>query len=252
MNVLLLQLIAMMTMLVDHIGVVFADNAIPLRAVGRLAFPIYAFLLAEGYRHCRQHPARVEAHLGGLVVLTLLSEPIYDLMEHWPMTAENALASQSVMITLLLAYLGMIALDRWRERPVLAGAAVLVTALMGWVSHSNYRFAGVLIVYLCYGYLEHVQARGFSVRLVAMLGVMAVYLAIYHWARYDFCTWDVYVQKLRTTNAIWYLMHVPAAMLLACYNGERGPRSRAFQMVYKSFYPAHMLILGMLHLFTDL
>ena len=114
------------------------------------------------------------------------------------------------------------------------------------------RFAGVLIVYLCYGYLEHVQARGFSVRLVAMLGVMAVYLAIYHWARYDFCTWDVYVQKLRTTNAIWYLMHVPAAMLLACYNGERGPRSRAFQMVYKSFYPAHMLILGMLHLFTDL
>ena len=252
MSVAVLQIIAMVTMLIDHIGAVFMDSAIPWRAVGRFAFPIYAFLLAEGFRHIRHDPARVESHLKGYVVLTLVSEVCYDLMETKPFTVEAARESQSVMVTLLLAFLGLLAIERWRDSPVCVGAAVLLTAFACWAVLSNYRFGGVLLVYGCYWYLEHVLDKPYHVRLLALLGVMAGYLAVYHWARYEFCTGDVYLAKLRTANAIWYTMHVPIAILLAFYKGERGPRNKVYQTFYKCFYPAHMLVIGLLHQFTEL
>ena len=46
-----LKLTACVCMAVDHIGIVFMDNNYIMRAVGRLAFPIFAFLLVQGLLH---------------------------------------------------------------------------------------------------------------------------------------------------------------------------------------------------------
>ena len=49
-----LKLIAIITMTIDHIGIVFGTSFYNLlRAVGRLSFPIFAFLLTEGYVHTK-------------------------------------------------------------------------------------------------------------------------------------------------------------------------------------------------------
>ncbi|MBQ0051268.1 MAG: hypothetical protein KBT11_04285 [Treponema sp.] len=47
MSVFMLQVIAMITMFCDHLGEPFLNNNVVLRCIGRFAFPIYAFLLAE-------------------------------------------------------------------------------------------------------------------------------------------------------------------------------------------------------------
>jgi hypothetical protein len=49
-----LKLIALLTMTVDHIGYILFPSVLWLRIVGRLAFPIYAFLIAEGCRHTKR------------------------------------------------------------------------------------------------------------------------------------------------------------------------------------------------------
>ncbi|NLC44247.1 MAG: hypothetical protein GX783_08190 [Clostridiales bacterium] len=49
----MIKLIAMFTMLVDHIGAVFFPNALWLRVVGRIAFPLFAWGIAMGYRYTR-------------------------------------------------------------------------------------------------------------------------------------------------------------------------------------------------------
>ena len=110
MNVFVLQLVAMITMFCDHLGDPFLDNNLVFRCIGRFAFPTYAFLLAEGFRHMKNNKTKIEQHLGNLVVLAIISEFCYDLLEVRTFSLENIFNSQSAIITLLIAFLGMIAI----------------------------------------------------------------------------------------------------------------------------------------------
>ena len=70
-----LKLVACVTMLIDHTAVVFG---LPmwLRVIGRLAFPIYCFLITEGIAHTGS-PGRYFLRLG---IMAVISEPIYDFV----------------------------------------------------------------------------------------------------------------------------------------------------------------------------
>ena len=54
------------------------------------------------------------------------------------------------------------------------------------------------------------------------------------------------MSKLTTANICWYVTHIAIAAVLAGYNGELGYRSKGFNTVYKNFYPAHLLVLGVI------
>ena len=75
MSVFALKLIAVVTMLIDHIGYIFFPRVLWLRFIGRCAFPIYAFLLVQGYRHTHS----VGKYLGRLALFSILSEVAFDL-----------------------------------------------------------------------------------------------------------------------------------------------------------------------------
>lgn len=69
----MLELIAMATMLIDHIGAVFFPITIVLRAIGRISFPIYCYLLVRGYKSTRNY----SKYLGRLILLAMISQPLY-------------------------------------------------------------------------------------------------------------------------------------------------------------------------------
>ncbi|MBR1479117.1 MAG: hypothetical protein IJ608_14330 [Lachnospiraceae bacterium] len=246
MTVFVLKIIAMLTMLCDHIGGEFMDNSIPMRCIGRFAFPIYAFLLAEGYRHMRNDPDRVSAHLGGYVFLALISEFCYDLLEFKPLKIEDMITSQNAIITLLIAFLGLIAIDRWKDKPLHMWSAIILTACANFFIMSNYKFVGVLLVYAFYYYLNRMENMSYVKKLAFLLGIFIIYLPIYHWARYNFCSLEAYIDKLTVANRCWYLTHIAIAFVLAGYKGELGYKSKVFNKVYKNFYPAHLLVLGII------
>ena len=79
----LLKIIAAIAMLLDHIGFIFYPSVLWLRAVGRLAFPIFAFFIAEGCRYTK-NKAKYFSTLSALAILCQvvadIAEPDNDLM----------------------------------------------------------------------------------------------------------------------------------------------------------------------------
>ena len=120
-----LKLIACITMLLDHIGAVVVmawfenssgankglllDLYEMLRVIGRLAFPIYCFLLVEGSVHTCD-PKRYGLRL---LIAAVLSEIPYDLAIYGGISWQN----QSVMVTLLLGFLMLRVMDRLGKFP---------------------------------------------------------------------------------------------------------------------------------------
>ena len=78
-----LKIIACVSMLIDHIGIVFVDNNLFMRAVGRLAFPVFAFLLVQGLLRTSD----VRRYLLRLGIFAVVSEIPFDLAMHDTMSA---------------------------------------------------------------------------------------------------------------------------------------------------------------------
>ena len=140
-------------------------------------------------------------------------------------------------------------IDKWKDKPIQKWSAIALTSLMSFYALSNYKIAGVLIIYVFYYYQEHYLDKPYLQKLLIILGVFVVYLPLYHWARFNFCDYATYMAKLQGDNTFWYLTHIPIACLIASYKGELGPISHTFKKIYKVFYPAHLFILGVIYQF---
>lgn len=121
-----IKLLAAATMLIDHIGVVFFPDAIGLRIVGRLSFPLFIWLLVQGETHTRD----IWRYGLRLTALSIVTQPIYQLT--------FGTARPNILFELLL---GLVCLRLARnfprfEMPIWLGAAGLSTGLdLGYGSY---------------------------------------------------------------------------------------------------------------------
>ena len=136
-----LKLIAVITMLLDHLGSVFIHQPrivfYGLRAIGRISFPIYCFLITEGVAHTK-NPWK---YLLRLAILAVLAEPVFDLAFYGQLTWDK----QSVMVTLFLGALMCILIKRLPKlwmKPFVVIPFYFLTPFL----HSDYGNKGILII----------------------------------------------------------------------------------------------------------
>lgn len=238
-----LKWIAIVTMLLDHIGATVvlsgyrfhptADRLAVytlLREIGRWSFPIYCFLLVEGFAHT--HDRRRYALR--LAVFALVSEIPFDMAFRHPPNGFFERSGQNVFFTLLLGllalwlmeWLGQYLTGPWQLLAVLV-AAVPACKAADWL-HTDYHSFGVaLIVLLGIGRgLPGRQERPYARTLQAVLGTLAV------------------VHYCYTDNNWIEVFAVAGLLLCAVYNGQRGRGGKWFSYV---FYPAHLLTLALMN-----
>ena len=213
-NSLHLKLLAVVTMLIDHMGFTLFPHAVWMRAVGRLAFPIFCFLIAEGCAHTHDK----KRYAGRLLLFAVLSELPFNLMCSGQWLSWNY---QNVLWTLLIGALVCWALDwartrpaRWRRLP--ADAAIAVGFILGQVCNTDYGGWGLalsLLFHLSCGN-RLVQLAGLAVFCVASVGGVSIEL-----------------YALVSLAFIWL------------YDGRRGYCSRPIQWLCYAFYPVHLLLL---------
>lgn len=118
-----------------------ADRVI--RYIGRLAFPIYCFLLVEGFLHTRD----VKKYAIRLGIFALISEVPFDLALHvsvWNPTWQN------VYFTLLIGLLTIWFVSREAHRPVLCAGVILAGMYLAELLHTDYGAVGVAAIVLLY------------------------------------------------------------------------------------------------------
>lgn len=223
-----LKLIAICTMLIDHMGYTLFPGVMWLRCVGRVAFPIFCFLIAEGcvYTHDRKKYAL------RLLVFALLSEIPYNLMNSGMIWDPY---DQNVLWTLLLGALVCWLMD-WALKKctplsfMLTGAVMLAAYWLLEIGNTDYGGWGMLLVAAFYG--VHRAPSGVVVKMIAQafglaffsIGVMGGYLSIELWS-------------LAALVPIWL------------YNGQRGFSNKAVQYGFYAFYPVHILALSLIAMY---
>ena len=190
-------------MALDHTGAVLYPSQIWLRCLGRIAFPIFCFLIVEGFFHTHD----VRRYMGRLGVFALISEIPYDLAFRG---VPLEYAHQNVFFTLLIGIGMMVLLERNREWPVKA-VILLLAMWLAVLTRSDYNFRGVLLIFVFYIFHE------------------SRWLAVTAGGFWNFLYQGV-IQKYG----------VLSVLPLALYNGERGRKMKYFFYI---FYPAHLLLL---------
>ncbi|AFZ32774.1 TraX family protein [Gloeocapsa sp. PCC 7428] len=129
-----IKLLAAIFMVIDHVGIVFFPQVFVFRVIGRLSFPLFAWLLAQGERYTRSFPR----YLQRLVLLGLLSQPLYVLTLSG--TRPNILFTLSLgLITLRLS-------RRLREYKYLIWILGIVSAELLRVEYGAYGVAAMCLM----------------------------------------------------------------------------------------------------------
>lgn len=213
-----LKILACATMLIDHIGAVFFPSVQWLRIIGRLSFPIYCFLLAEGVHYTRS-PLKYGLRL---LLVALLAELPYDLLFYGKLTW----AHNSVMVTLLLGFGACIASKNCRGWWKLLTPLPFI--LLGRYLGGSYGMYGVAMVVLFLltreiPYARAVQLFGFVLLSLRMAGFPG-HIGIQFYA-------------------------LMALVPIFLYSGEKRSRSKPMQWAFTLFYPLHMTILLLIRRF---
>lgn len=206
--------IACVTMLLDHIGATMVQGY-ALRIIGRIAFPIFCFLMAEGTFYTK-NPRKYGLRL---MVGALLSEIPFDLAFRGKLTWEY----QNVMLTLFFGFLTVEIIQRTEFDIVKLLAVSGGFALAEW-ANTDYGGFGVLLVVL------FSQTRGklwFQTTLVTMF------------------SWMLNSLKIPVLGMMVPIeMFAVFAMIpIALYSGRKASSSRAVQWGFYLFYPVHLMIL---------
>lgn len=215
-----LKWIAVISMLIDHTAEVlinhntaltdpiWAQIYVLMRGIGRIAFPIYAFLLVEGFLHTRD----VRKYLARMLAFAVVSEIPFDLaVFHTPFYW----GYQNVFFTL---FLGLLAL---------AGENMLYQSSGMFVGAGLWKQALALILCISAAQLINCDYGAFGVFFIVLLCM----------TRYDKKTQTV----LGAISLIWEMPGILAFIPIRLYNGTRGRCGNRY--FFYAFYPAHLLAL---------
>ena len=225
-----LHILAMAFMLLDHLWATVVPGNEWLTCVGRLAFPIFAFMIVEGYCYTRN----LKKYMGRLLLCAVISEIPFNLMYagrlFYPI-------HQNVLWTFLMA----LVLIRWNEKLRTAklwrrilrfGATLLAGFLLGTLTFVDYYGYGIMMVLVFWFF----RGRAWWQLLGQILGLYWINVELMGGLVYEFGGIVIHQQ------AFALLSFIPIWL----YRGRKGLDSRWFRRFCYLFYPVHMLLLALL------
>lgn len=209
-----LKILALIAMTCDHVGLQLLPQVHVLRIIGRLAMPIYAYMIAEGCRYTRNRGR----YLSRLALLAALCQIVY-------FVAMQSLY-QCILVTFSLSVLLIWLTDRALQRRDAPSVIIAATVLAG-------------IWFVCGGLPRILSHTDFAVDY-GFIGVMIPVMVYYAGSKKEkmlAMAAGTLLLALDTGGIQWFGM--AAVPLLALYNGQRG-KYRIGGLFYL-YYPLHLV-----------
>ena len=203
-----LKLIAVVTMLVDHVGMLMFPAEMSFRVIGRISFPIYCFLIVEGF----YHTSDINKYIKRLAVLAVISEIPFNWMVSGKLID---IWHQNVFFTLLIGLLTIYMINRtcnelYKSLFLVAGALLAVLLM------TDYSAYGVVLIYVFYLMRDR---RTFACVIMAVMSYL--------------------MSSIQGAAAL-------AVVPILLYNGRKGPafaNGKMWKYGFYAIYPIHMTVL---------
>ena len=210
MSSLVLKITALITMIIDHYGAIFQSDIITYRIIGRLAFPIYCFLLVEGYTHT----SNIKKYASRLTAFAFISEVPFDLA----FFGEIGFKHQNIFFTLFIGLAAIYFIDN-KEGKYNNNRALIIFAasILATLLKTDYQFIG--IIYIMAFYFAKSQPKHKRFLVVALI---------------------MFVVNL---SAGWMQQFSLIALIpIYFYNNKQGIKNKILQMSFYIAYPLHLLL----------
>lgn len=212
-----LKIIAIVIMAVDHAGALFFPDILAIRIVGRLAFPLFAFFIAEGYRHTRS----VYKYLARLGICAVVFQ-----IPDWFFGVHYVL---NIFATLFFGLAAVTLYDRLKDRSiVLSWLAATAAAVIAEVLGADYGAYGVFYILMFF-----IAAGNINKTIPGVVILHAAYAAYELTTTYITRGMPVFIHSIQ----LYSMFCIP---LVAMYNQKQGRKMKYF---FYAFYPAHMIVL---------
>lgn len=227
-----LHILAMAFMLMDHLWATLLPAQEWLTCVGRIAFPIFAFMAVEGYFHTHN----LKKYLLRMLIFAVISEVPFDLMYggtwFYPV-------HQNVIWTLMMGLAGIHLMETVRKKKrtfvyiLVSAIVVILGGLLGTLSMVDYYGIGVLTVFIFYFF----RGRKWWCLLGQMLALYWVNVELLGGLMYPIRLFGMEFELCQQGLALLALLPI------WLYRGRQGYHSKPFQYFCYAFYPIHMLVI---------
>lgn len=212
-----LKIIAVISMVFDHAGYVIFHEFSFMNYIGRLSFPIFAFLITEGYFHTKN----LKKYFCRLLIFSFISQVPYMLF----LKNFTNNFTLNILFTLSLGLLSITVYDKSKNK-LLGLIFVGICASFAQFLHFDYGWFGISIIFIFYIFKKQ-----------------KLYMNLF----FSIATFINYFYSFITTNKMEYLFIILfcifSLMPINLYNEKKGKNIKYFLYI---FYPLHLIILYLL------
>lgn len=253
-----LHIMAMTFMLMDHIWATVLSYAW-LTCVGRIAFPIFAFLIVEGFNHTKN----LRKYMLRMLIFAVIAEIPFNLMYGGQVFYP---VHQNVLWTFLLALLGLMFMEKIKKKnkiwlTILISVVVcLLGTVLGYLLFVDYYGCGILTVFIFYFFNRNREDNlvykiwknnKYKKTIWNIVCFIGQFLCLYYinvevlgGLYYDINIFGMHFELVQQSLALVALIPI------WLYQSKQGYHAKWFQYFNYAFYPVHCLILALIAMFN--
>lgn len=215
----MIEIIALLSMIIDHIGIIFFPKMIIFQIIGRLSFPAYAFLISLGYSRTKNSLL----YFFRILLLGIVSQVLYYYL--------ISPIKLNVCFTLAFGLLFLMVIYSQKLNKYLKALFCLFIVSFSFFSGCEYGIYGILLIYLFHLYIKNRQniKRNF-ILIVGFILITILSIIVFNFPK-------IY---------IFSLCVLPIIILVP----ENKQKTKCIKYFNYTFYPLHLLILLLVNALT--